>query len=121
MAGTVILVPIAALFSRPDAWPALPSLLALAALGLGGTGLAYVLYFWLIAEAGPTRTLTVTYLLPITAVIYGAVFLSESVVWREIAGMALILAGISGTSGLIRLRRRQLKPDQPSEPMTTAG
>lgn len=105
LVATVVLMPVALLFFRPSHVPSLASILAILALGLAGTGLAYVLYYWLIATAGATRTLTVTYLLPVTALFYGAVFLGEHVGWREVAGMIAILVGVSGTSGF--LRRRQ--------------
>ncbi len=100
--AALLLLPVGLVFTWPSHWPSGGAVASILALGLGGTGLAYVLYYWLIAHAGPTRTLTVTYLLPLTALIYGAVLLGEPVVWRELAGMALILIGIAGTSGLLR-------------------
>lgn len=72
---------------------------ALLALGLGGTALAYVLYFHLLSTVGTTRTLLVTYLLPVTALIYGALLLGEDVGTQAILGLALVLAGIAITTG----------------------
>jgi drug/metabolite transporter (DMT)-like permease len=104
--AALLLVPVGLIFTWPAHWPNGEVVAAVLALGLGGTGLAYVLYYWLIANAGPTRTLTVTYLLPVTALIYGALLLGETIVWREVAGMLLILLGIAGTSGLLRRTAR---------------
>ncbi len=72
---------------------------ALLALGLGGTALAYVLYFHLLATVGATRTLLVTYLLPVTALIYGALLLGEDIGAQAIVGLLLVLAGIAITTG----------------------
>ena len=72
----------------------------LAAL-LAGTALAYLLYFWLIHHVGATRTALVTYLLPCTALIWGALFLHESVSWNAVAGLALVLLGAMVTNGTL--------------------
>jgi drug/metabolite transporter (DMT)-like permease len=74
----------------PSGW-AIASILA---LSLGGTTLAYLCYFWLIENVGPTRTLIVTYLLPCMAVVYGALFLQESINASSVGGLALVLIGI---------------------------
>lgn len=95
--GALILAPIAsvALVVQPPThalsfW-AIASVLALA---LGGTSLAYLIYYWLIARVGPTRTLIVTYLLPCMALVYGALLLHEPVGLNAIGGLALVLTGI---------------------------
>jgi drug/metabolite transporter (DMT)-like permease len=97
--GALILAPIAAIalavhpqhtITMPFGW-AIASALALA---LGGTSLAYLCYYWLIERVGPTRTLLVTYLLPCTALIYGAIFLHEQVSINALGGLVLVLAGI---------------------------
>jgi drug/metabolite transporter (DMT)-like permease len=64
------------------------------ALALGGTSLAYICYYWLLERVGPTRTLIVTYLLPCTALVYGALFLNEQVGFNALGGLALVLMGI---------------------------
>jgi drug/metabolite transporter (DMT)-like permease len=68
-------------------------------LGLVGTGIAYVLFFALIASAGPSRTVLVTYLVPPVALVYGAVLLGEPLRWESIAGLALILSGVVFAAG----------------------
>ena len=120
LTAAILLLPVGMLAFRPSHFPSYGPILAILALGLTGTGLAYVLYYWLIANVGPTRTLTVTYLLPITALIYGAIFLSEPVTWRELAGMVLILTGIAGISGVLR-RRARVDPTRHEASPTSAS
>ncbi|AVP57816.1 DMT family transporter [Pulveribacter suum] len=90
------------------AWPArMPSLQAWAAVGaiaLLCTGLAYLLYFRLIARAGASRAVAVTYLAPVFAVCYGAAFLDERVtVWMVGCGV-VIVCGTMLSTGLVRRR-----------------
>ena len=76
--------------------PATPSLLVVAnmlALALLASGVAFVLYFRLIADVGATRALTVTYLIPLFGVLWGWLFLGEALPAAALAGGALILAG----------------------------
>ncbi len=68
-------------------------------LGLLGTGLAYVLYFRLIADIGATAASGVNYLVPLFAVLFGVVLLSEPVTWNLVAGGAVILAGMTYAEG----------------------
>jgi drug/metabolite transporter (DMT)-like permease len=68
--------------------------LALAFLGVFGSGLALSLAFYLIHEIGPTRTTMVTYLFPLGGVILGVIVLKERLTWELIAGAALILTGL---------------------------
>lgn len=80
------------------------------ALALASTALAYLLYFRLIATIGPARALTVTFLVPVFGVLWGLLFLGESVSAKALAGCALILAGtwfaVRGTGPLWRARPR---------------
>ncbi len=77
---------------------------AVAAVALFCTALAYVMFFHLIEEAGPSKALTVTFLVPVFALIYGVWFLNESVtVWTLLCG-AVILLGTALSTGLVRLR-----------------
>jgi drug/metabolite transporter (DMT)-like permease len=76
--------------------PAAPSALVvgnLLALALLASGVAFVLYFRLIADVGATRALTVTYLIPLFGVLWGRLFLGETLPASALAGGALILAG----------------------------
>jgi drug/metabolite transporter (DMT)-like permease len=63
------------------------------ALGLGGTGIAFVIYYTLNHEIGPTRTSLVAYVAPVFAVVYGVTFLDESFGLTTAAGIVLILGG----------------------------
>jgi drug/metabolite transporter (DMT)-like permease len=74
----------------------------LVGLGVLGTGIAYLFYFRLIRNIGPTRTSMVTYLLPCTALIYGVVLLREPATANIVAGLALVLVGIGLTLGMLR-------------------
>jgi drug/metabolite transporter (DMT)-like permease len=68
---------------------------AIVLLGLLSTGLAYVLYFRLIGDAGATTASSVNYLVPVAAVLVGVVFLGEHVGWNVIAGGLTVLAGMA--------------------------
>jgi len=79
-------------------WPpsaALTPLVAtsILALGLVCGAIAYLLYFRLIADIGPTGALTVTYLIPVFGVLWGAIFLGETVSASMLAGAGLVLLG----------------------------
>ena len=76
------------------------------ALGVLCTGLAYVLFFRLIARAGPQRALTVTFLVPVFAVAYGAVFLREPITPWMLLCAAIIVCGVALSAGLLPLKRR---------------
>lgn len=88
----------------------LPSLsltwIALLWLGFLGTGLAYLLYFYLINEWGSTRTSVVTYTMPVIGVILGVVFLGETLSLSLIVGVGLVLTGIGFVNW--KTRRREL-------------
>jgi drug/metabolite transporter (DMT)-like permease len=108
-ASTVMLLPLAAIVDRPWALP-VPSLPAIAAiLGIAAlsTALAYVLYFRILATAGATNLLLVTFLIPVSALILGTLVLSEPLVAAQLLGMALIGVGLAAIDGrLLRLAGR---------------
>jgi len=74
------------------------------ALGAAGTGLAYLLYYRLIAELGATTASTVTYYIPLVAVTLGVLALGERVRWNDFVGAAVVVLGVAVAEG--RLRRR---------------
>lgn len=84
-------------------WKAIGSVVALGALGLS---VAYLLYFALIAGAGASYAVLVTYLVPALALGYGAVFLDEAITASALGGLVLILAGVALGTGTLRLPRR---------------
>lgn len=73
------------------------SLVGLAILGVLGTGIAYVLNYQIIASEGAAVASTVTYLLPVVAIVLGVVVLGETVTAAALAGIALVLAGVALT------------------------
>jgi drug/metabolite transporter (DMT)-like permease len=101
-ASAMLILPIMLVVDRPWLLPVLPSATvwaSLAGLALLSTALAYVLYFRILAAAGATNLLLVTFLIPPTAIVLGTVFLGEHLLPRHFAGMALIglsLAAIDG-------------------------
>lgn len=101
VAALVLITPFAAL-ARPETPPDARTLWALVLLGTLGTGLAAVIFFTLLARVGATRTSTVAYLVPVAALFYGVVFLDEPLTARAIGGLALILVGVAGVSGVFR-------------------
>jgi drug/metabolite transporter (DMT)-like permease len=105
-AGAVWLVP-AAVIGAPDAVPAFGPVAAIVTLGVLGTGIAFAIFYELIATVGPARTFIVTYLAPGFAVIYGVTLLDEKISVTTIGGLALILFGsYLAAEGRNPLRRR---------------
>ncbi|MDO9315573.1 MAG: DMT family transporter [Burkholderiaceae bacterium] len=86
----------------PTAAPSIADWGAAVFLALACTALAYVLFFRLIANVGPARTITVTFLIPAFAVLFGRVFLGEALTPRMIGGCAVILIGTGFATGLLR-------------------
>ncbi|MBC7720086.1 MAG: DMT family transporter [Chitinophagaceae bacterium] len=87
----------------PAQAPSSTAWLALVFLGVACTGIAYVLFFRLIEKAGPQRTLTVTFLIPVFAVFYGAVFLNESITPWMLLCAVVIVSGTALSTGLVKL------------------
>jgi drug/metabolite transporter (DMT)-like permease len=93
MTGSAVWLLPAAIVSVPSATPGAGPILAVVALGVVGTGLAFAIYYELFVTVGPARTLLVAYLIPGFAVLYGATLLGERVTPVTVIGLALILAG----------------------------
>jgi drug/metabolite transporter (DMT)-like permease len=95
------------LVDRPweGAMPSAQALLALAGLALLSTALAYILFFRILAAAGATNLLLVTFLIPVTAIVLGAAFLGETLALRHFAGMALIGVGLAAIDGRLFAKR----------------
>lgn len=101
LASAAFTLPLAAI-TLPDATVAAGSLGAVGALGVLGTGLAFVIFYTLIAEVGPARASLVAYIAPLFAVAYGVALLDEQVGLGTFAGLALILAGSWLAAGGVR-------------------
>jgi drug/metabolite transporter (DMT)-like permease len=100
-----ILIAPFALTQLPASAPPAKAWLSVLALGVLGSGVAYLLYFAIIASAGASRAILVTYLVPAFALVYGAVFLDEAVTAVALTGLALVLGGTAVATGLPRSRR----------------
>lgn len=106
-ASTMLILPIMLIVEQPWTLPAAPSVLAaLAGLALLSTALAYVLYFRILAAAGATNLLLVTFLIPVTAILLGSLVLDEQLLVRQFAGMALIAVGLALVGGRTGRRLR---------------
>ena len=92
-----------AAFAWPQQLPGVSAWLALAAVGILCTGVAYILYFRLIEQAGPARALAVTFVVPVFAIFYGALFLSEAVTAWMVACGLVIVCGTALSTGLLKL------------------
>ncbi len=102
IAAAIMLLPAAIVLWPQDAVSA-SAWWAVIFLGVASTALAYFLYFRLIANVGPARAITVTYLIPMFAMLWGALFIDEAVTTTMVAGCAVILAGTALATGVIAL------------------
>ena len=112
--STIILAPVALIVDRPwtlalpgpAAWAAL---IALAALS---TALGYLIYFRVLARAGATNVLLVTFLIPVSAILLGTLVLGEEIAARHFAGMAAIALGLAAIDGRpARLLTNAMRPN----------
>ncbi len=105
-ASSCILLPLALLIDLPWTLPApgARTILSLIALALVSTAFAYLLFFRLLARAGATNVGLVTFLIPVSAILFGVFLLGETLEWRHMAGMALIGAGLVLIDGRLAAR-----------------
>jgi drug/metabolite transporter (DMT)-like permease len=96
----------------PTASPPWAAWMAVLALALLCTGVAYVLYFRLIARIGPARAITVTFLVPAFAMLWAGLVLGEAVSPSMLAVCALILLGTGLAAGVLRLPLRSAHKEQ---------
>jgi drug/metabolite transporter (DMT)-like permease len=125
--GALAMAPIVLLWETPWALtPRWQDLLAVAVGAVFGTSLAYLLFFRLLARAGANRTVLITYITPVSALLLGALFLGERLPLRAFGAMALIFLSIALAAGFVDhlLTRRVRKaaadaagaaPDAPTE------
>jgi drug/metabolite transporter (DMT)-like permease len=103
-AAALLLLPFA-MATWPAVSPPTRAWGAAIALGVLCTGVAYILYFRLIARVGPATAMTVTFMIPAFAMLWGGLFLGEEVTLTMLAGCAVILGGTALATGLLRWRR----------------
>ncbi|MGM9515209.1 DMT family transporter [Roseateles sp. DB2] len=104
-AALLLAVPAAAQW--PAQMPGQTAWLSAIALALLCSGLAYILYFRLMQRAGPSYALSVTFLIPVFAVLWGAVFLGESFTLHMAAGCAIVLLGTALAIGVLKLPQQR--------------
>lgn len=110
-AATLWVLPLLPFLPMRDT-PTSTELLSVVALGILCTGLAYLLYFRLVKDIGPSPTLSVTFLIPVFGILWGYLVLDETIGFNTVAGTTLVLGGtmmVTGFSPLALWRARQLK------------
>ena len=103
--ATLFLLPIS-FFFVPSQWPSSSAIGAVLILGVLCTGVAYILYFRLIAELGPAKAISVTYLIPLFGLFWGVVFLNEVITSWMVFGCCLILFGVALTTGVLKRKNK---------------
>jgi len=113
--GTLVLLPLA-LAQLPSAIPSWETWVSVAVLGFGGMAAGQLLYYVVIERYGSSRASLVTYLLPVIALVLGALLLDEPVEVTALIGLVLILAGVALGSGMLRPARRHTVSPASSAP-----
>lgn len=103
--AAAILLPLAAATTTNRA-PSTAAVIAVLSIALLSTAVAYLLYFYLIRSAGPTKTLTVTFLIPAFGLFFGVVFLDEPFGLGTFVGLGLILASVALVNEILPGRRK---------------
>jgi drug/metabolite transporter (DMT)-like permease len=93
LAGGLALMPFLLVARPPAGAITVQTALLVIAFALVCSALAYLIYYRLIARVGPTRALTVTFLIPVFAMLWGFLFLGEPITWSMLAGASIILLG----------------------------
>ena len=113
LAASIVLAPVSLLqlpsHSLPEA-----AIWALLALVVVCTAFAYQLYYYLLIHAGPLNALTVTLLVPVFGVLWGALLLGEHISPGMLAGLGIVLCSVGLVTGMISPRRRNSRDTQPA-------
>lgn len=112
--AALLMLPVAA-FNLPAAVPSGGAWAAAVAIGVVGTAVAFLLYFRLLANIGPTRAITVVYAIPAFGILWGWLFLHESVSAYTVVGGAVIVGGVLLVKWPDRKREPTLSP--PADPL----
>ena len=112
LASTLIIAMVVAVVDRPWtlAAPSAGTWVALGALALFGTAVAYIVFFEILVRAGGSNVMLVTLLIPVTALLLGNLFLSEPILRFEIAGAATIGLGLLFIDGRLPRRATRIAP-----------
>lgn len=112
-ASAVLMLPVALVVDRPWtlAMPSAQTWMALFGLAFLATALAYVIFFRILATAGATNLMLVTFLIPVSAILLGALVLGEVLAPKHFAGMVLIAVGLAAIDGrLLRMVMEKRRP-----------
>jgi drug/metabolite transporter (DMT)-like permease len=101
ISATAMLIPVS-LFFIPEQMPSSSAIGSVLLIGTICTGLAYILFFRLIAELGPAKAISVTYLIPAFGIMWGALFLNEKISITMLIGGVVILLGVALTTGIFK-------------------
>ena len=104
MIGAALGLSVPALLSWPANTPSLQAWGSVLFVAILCTGVAYVLYFRLIEAAGPSKTLTVTFMIPVFAIVYGVLFLGEELTLWMIVCACVIICGTALATGLVKIK-----------------
>jgi drug/metabolite transporter (DMT)-like permease len=106
--STIVMTPLALFIEQPwNLSPGMMTWMALFGLSVISTSLAYIIYFRVLATAGPTNLLLVTFLIPISAILLGVLVLGERLKWNAFVGMGLIFVGLLAIDGRLLKRLKQ--------------
>jgi len=108
--STLMMIPLVLIFEQPFAiHPSLTTWGAILGLSLVSTSLAYLIYFKVLATAGATNILLVTFLIPVSAILLGVFILGERLGWNALGGMLLIFTGLIAIDGRLIKRMQPAK------------
>ncbi|MCB6183113.1 DMT family transporter [Leeia sp. TBRC 13508] len=105
LASTLLILP-AAFLNWPSVVPGHQAWISAVVLGIACTGTAYIIFFRLLQNVGPSKAIAVTYLIPVFGVLWGGLFLQETPTFNMVLGCLIILAGTALSTGFIRLGKR---------------
>ena len=98
-AAAAVMIPVAAT-DLPTEAPSVAAALCVLGLAVLSTAVAYLLFFYLITNAGPTATSTVTLIVPVFGLFFGVLFLGEPIGWGTMIGLAVILSSVVLITGI---------------------
>lgn len=104
VAATIVLLPLSFYF-LPDQMPSNTAIISVLLLGVVCTGIAYIIFFHLIANLGPAKAISVTYLIPAFGLFWGSLFLNEVITSSMILGCGFILTGVALATGVLKLTK----------------
>jgi drug/metabolite transporter (DMT)-like permease len=107
--GAALLLAVPGLITMPQHMPSLQAWGAITALAFFCTSLAYLMYFRLIERLGPARAITVTFVIPVFGVVYGAALLGERITLTMVVCGAIIILGTALSTGVLKLPSGKLK------------